>query len=136
MLSYNNYAYLRYVLLAEIIAALVPSMDVKGRVNDPLGHAKWWKFDQHSAVLVVCLAAILGSALVFGFARKGVRRWWVFVGCGIFAGVFPATFYLATAPNDAFFPVFDMYFDGTFYGAVAGLALHLLLKARKPAAVA
>ena len=136
MLNYNNYAYLRYVLLAEIIAALVPSMNVRGRANDPLIHATWWKFDQHSAVLVVSVAAILGSLLVYGFTRKGIRRWWTFVGCGIFAGVFPATFYLATAPSDAFLPVFDMYFDGIFYGAVAGLALHLLLKARKPTAVA
>ena len=38
MINYNNYVYLRYALLVNIIAALVPSMTVKGRANDPLLH--------------------------------------------------------------------------------------------------
>ena len=33
MLNYTNYAYLRYVLLINIIAALVPAMRVKGRAK-------------------------------------------------------------------------------------------------------
>jgi hypothetical protein len=65
MLNYTNYAYLRYVLLINVIAALVPAISVGGRANDPLLHATWWNIDQHSAVLVVSLAAILASALVF-----------------------------------------------------------------------
>jgi hypothetical protein len=55
MINYNNYVYLRYVLLVNIIAALIPSMSVKGRANDPLLHSTWWTMDQHSAVLVVSL---------------------------------------------------------------------------------
>jgi hypothetical protein len=39
MINYNNYVYLRYVLLVNIIAALIPSMTVKGRANDPLLHS-------------------------------------------------------------------------------------------------
>jgi hypothetical protein len=136
MLNYTNYAYLRYVLLINIIAALVPAMSVKGRANDPLLHATWWTIDQHSAVLVVSLAAILASALVFLFTRKGIRKWWVFVGCGILAGDFPATFYLATASDDTSLPLADMYFGGTFCGVLAGVALNLLLRNRTPKAAA
>lgn len=131
MLNYNNYVYVRYVLLANIIAALVPSMRVKGRANDPLLHSTWWTMDQHSAVPVVALAAIVSSALVFVAARKGIQKWWVFVACGILAGDFPATFYLATAPDNVKLPLIDMYLDGTFCGAVAGAVLYLLLRSRK-----
>jgi uncharacterized membrane-anchored protein YitT (DUF2179 family) len=134
MLNYTNYAYLRYVLLINIIAALVPAMSVKGRANDPLLHAAWWNIDQHSAVLVVSLAAILASALVFLATSKGIRKWWIFVGCGILAGDFPATFYMATAPDDASVPLADMYFGGTFCGVLAGVALSLLLRNRTPKA--
>jgi hypothetical protein len=136
MLNYTNYAYLRYVLLINIIAALVPAMRVKGRANDPLLHATWWKVDQHSAVLVVSLAAVLASALVFFVTRKGIRKWWIFVGCGIVAGDFPATFYWATASADTSLPLTGMYFGGTFFGVLAGVALSVLLRNRTPKAAA
>jgi hypothetical protein len=127
-----NYVYLRYVLMVNIIAAMIPSMTVKGRANDPLLHSTWWKTDQHSAVMVVCLAALLSSALVFSATRKDIRRWWIFVGCGIVAGDFPATFYLATASGDVYLPLTEMYVDGTVCGVVAGVVLTLLLRNRKP----
>jgi hypothetical protein len=136
MLNYTNYAYLRYVLLINVIAALVPAMRVGGRANDPLLRATWWNVDQHSAVLVVSLAAILASALVFLATRKGIRKWWVFVGCGVLAGDFPATFYLAMAPDHASLAVVDMYFRGTFCGLLAGAALSVLLRNRAPKAAA
>jgi hypothetical protein len=136
MINFHNYVYLRYVLLVNIIAALIPSMSVKGRANDPLLHSTWWTMDQHSAVLVVSLAAILSSALVFAAKRTGVRRWWIFVGCGIVAGDFPATFYLAAAPYDEHIPLADMYFAGTFCGVVAGLVLNALLRNPKTSAAA
>ena len=136
MINYNNYVYLRYVLLINIIAALIPSMRVKGRANDPLLHSTWWTMDQHSAVLVVSLAAILSSALVFLAARTGIRQWWIFVGCGIVAGDFPATFYLATTPDNAYLPLTEMYVDGTGCGVVAGAVLTLLLRSRKRSAAA
>jgi hypothetical protein len=136
MINYNNYVYLRYVLLVNIIAALVPSMSVKGRANDPLLHSTWWTMDQHSAVLVVSLAAILSSALVFLATRTGNRQWWIFVGCGIVAGAFPATFYLATAPDNVYVPLAEMYVDGTICGVVAGAVLTLLLRSRKRSAAA
>jgi hypothetical protein len=136
MLSFNNYVYLRYVLLVNLIAALIPSMRVKGRANDPLLGSTWWRMDQHSAVLVVALAAILSSAFVFAATRKGIRKWWIFVGCGILAGDFPATFYWAAAPDNVYLPLAEMYFDGTFCGAIAGTILALLLRNRKQSATA
>jgi hypothetical protein len=136
MLNLKSYVYLRYVLLVNMIAALIPAMDVKGRANDPLLHASWWKIDQHSAVLVVALAAIVGSALVFAATRNDFRKWWVFVACGILVGNFPATFYLAAAPDGTFFPLADMYVSGTFCGVIAGIVLNLLLRRRKPSAAA
>jgi hypothetical protein len=44
-INYNNYVYLRYVLLVNIVVALIPSMSVKGRANDPLLHSTWWTMD-------------------------------------------------------------------------------------------
>ena len=101
--------------------------------------ARWketLRMDQHSAVLVVSLAAILSSALVFLATRKGIRQWWIFVGCGIVAGDFPATFYLATAPDNVYLPLTEMYVDGTISGVVAGAVLTLLLRSRKRSAAA
>jgi len=136
MINYNNYVYLRYVLLINIIAALIPSMSVKGRANDPLLHSTWWTMDQHSAVLVVALAAIVSSALVFLATRTGIRQWWIFVGCGIVAGDFPATFYLAMASENVHLPLAEMYVNGTVCGLVAGAVLTLLLRNRKQSAAA
>ena len=131
MLTFSRYAHLRYVLLINIVAALVPAMDVKGRANDPLLHASWWKVDQHSAVLVVALAAIFGAVLVFAAGIKDFRKWWLFVGCGILVGIFPAAFYMALAPVGAYLPLADMYVSGTFCGTIAGILLNLLLGQRK-----
>lgn len=131
MLTFYRYAHLRYVLLINIVAALVPAMDIKGRANDPLLHALWWKVDQHSAVLVVALAAIFGAALIFAATAKDFRKWWVFVGCGILVGIFPATFYLVFAPGGAYLPLADMYLSGMFCGVIAGIILNLLLRPSK-----
>jgi hypothetical protein len=134
MINANHYRYLRYVLLVNMIAALVPATSVKGRVNDPLLHATWWRLDQHSAILVVCAATLLGSALVFATTRTDLRKWWAFVGCGIVTGDFPARFYLAAAPDGTQLPLADMYFTGTFCGIIAGFVLNGLFGKRKPGA--
>jgi hypothetical protein len=136
MLKFNSYIHLRYVLLVNIVAALVPAMQVKGRANDPLLHVSWWKADQHSAVLVVALAALTGSALVFAAARNNLRNWWVFVGCGILVGDFPAMFYRAVAPGGTALPLADMTVSGTICGAMAGIVLNHLLKHGKAGAAA
>jgi 8-oxo-dGTP pyrophosphatase MutT (NUDIX family) len=136
MINYKDFVYLRYVLLVNIIAALIPSMTVKGRANDPLLHSTWWTIDEHSAVLAVFLAAMLSSALVFLGTRTGNRPWWIFVGGGIVAGDFPATFYLATAPDNVYVPLPEMYADGTLCGLLAGAVLTLLLRTRKRNAAA
>lgn len=134
MLTYNRYARLRYVLLINILAALAPAMEVRGRANDPLLGASWWRADQHSAVPVVALAAILGTAVVFTATRRQFRRWGFFVGCGILVGIFPATFYRALAPQAAYVPLADMYVSGTVCGTIAGVALHYLLRPGRQAA--
>jgi hypothetical protein len=134
MFNFNGYVHLRYVLLINVIAALAPATSVKGRANDPLLRATWWKMDVHSAVLVVALAAILGSLLVFVAVRKDLRKWWVFIGCGIFAGDFPATCYLVAAPGAVNLPLTEMYIAGTFCGLIAGMVLNALLGSRKPSA--
>jgi hypothetical protein len=136
MINYKSYVYLRYVLLINIIAAMIPAMSVKGRAHDPLLHSTWWTADQHSAVMVVCLAALVSSALVFLAARRDFRQWWVFVGCGIAAGDFPATFYFATAPDNGYLPLTEMYVDGTVCGVLAGAVLTVLLRKRKVSATA
>ena len=130
----HPYMQLRYVLLVNVIAALAPAMDVKGRANDPLRNVAWWQFDQHSAVAVVALAALLGTALAFVAARKGIRRWWVFAVCAVVAGDFPATFYLIAAPAGESVPSADMYLTGTLAGMVAGVLLAFLLKGSSPRA--
>jgi Na+-transporting NADH:ubiquinone oxidoreductase subunit NqrE len=132
MLNFNSYVHLRYILLINIVAALVPATEIRGRANDPLLHASWWRMDQHFAVLVVALAAIVGSAIVFVTTRYDFRKWWVFVGCGVLAGNFPATFYLAAAPDSTYLPLADMYVSGTLSGAIAGVVMNLLLRQRKP----
>ena len=136
MLKYSSYVYLRYVLLINIIAALIPAMCVKGRANDPLLHSSWWTADQHSAIMVVCLAALLSSTLVFLAIRKGIRHWWVFVVCGIVAGDFPATFYWVAAANNPSLPISEMYVDGTVCGVIAGVVLTMFLGTRKRSASA
>ena len=102
--------------------------------GDPLLHSTWWTIDQHSAVLVVSLAAVSSSALAFLAASTGNRPWWIFVGCGIVAGDFQATFYLATASESVYLPLTEMYVDGTVSGVVAGAVLTLLLRGRKRSA--
>lgn len=92
--------------------------------------------DQHSAVLVVALAAILGTALAFAATRNDFRKWWVFVVCGVLVGNFPATFYLVATPEGIFLPLTDMYASGTVCGVIAGIVLNLLLRHRKPSAAA
>jgi hypothetical protein len=63
VLSDNHSVHLRYVLLLNALAALVPALPVKGRANAPLLHTTWWNHEQHSAVLVVSAATIVGTVL-------------------------------------------------------------------------
>jgi hypothetical protein len=94
----------------------------------PLPHLSWWNLDQHCAALVVLLAAVLASALVFAAVRTGFRRWWLFVGSGIFAAVFPAAFYRLAAPANVHAPLTKMYLDGIVGGAIGAAVLNLLAK--------
>jgi hypothetical protein len=116
----------RYVLLLNGIAALVPGMAVKGRANDPLLHATWWTYEQHSAVFAVAAAAICGSALVAILMWRNLRRWWAFLMSGIFTGAFPALFYLVAAPltDEVLVTLVAMLIIGSVWGALIGLVIY------------
>ena len=131
MFNYTGYVHLRYVLLINALAALLPATRVKGRANDPLLQSTWWTFDLHSAVFVVALAAILGSALTFIVVGKNLRNSWVFLACGLACGEFPATFYLLAASGGTELPLVDMYLTGAVSGVIAGIVLNMVLGVRK-----
>jgi hypothetical protein len=129
MLTSSKYAYLRYVLLVNVVVALIPAMSVRGRVHDPLLHAGWWTLDQHSAVLVVATAAVAGSALALGIMRLNIPKRLTLIGCCVVVGIFPGTFYYLLAPASALadLPLADMYLTGTVCGVLGGLVLYWLL---------
>jgi hypothetical protein len=116
----------RYVLLLNGIAALVPGTVVKGRANDPLLNASWWTYEQHSAVLTVAAAAILGSILVAILMWRNLRRWWIFLLSGSLTGAFPALFYLVAAPLtvQVLAALIVMLVIGVVWGALMGLVIY------------
>jgi hypothetical protein len=126
MLTHRDSVRIRYVLLLNGLAALVPGTVVKGRANDPLLHATWWNYGQHSAVLAVASAAILGSALVAVLMRRNLRRWWMFLLCGSLTGAFPALFYLVAAPlnGQLLAMLVVMLVIGVVWGALMGLVIY------------
>ena len=126
MFTHRDSVNFRYVLLLNGIAALVPGTAVQGRANDPLLHTTWWTYEQHSAVLAVAAAAILGSALVAILMWRNLRRWWAFILSGIFTGAFPALFYLVAAPlTDAVLvKLVAMLIVGCVWGGLMGLVIY------------
>jgi hypothetical protein len=93
-MSWNLFVHLRYILVLNVLAGLVPSLVVKGREHDPLMNARWWTHEYHSAVLVVSIAALAGTVLVYVLMRREVTRWWAYCLCGALVGVLPGLFYL------------------------------------------
>ena len=93
-------ANLRYVLVLNVLAGLTPTLFLKGREHDPLLNAHWWPHENHSAVLVVCRAALVGTGLVYLLRRRKITRWWAYCLCGAIAGVFPGLFYVIAMPRD------------------------------------
>jgi Na+/H+ antiporter NhaD/arsenite permease-like protein len=51
-------------------------------------------------VLVVCLAALVGTGLVYLLLRRKITRWWAYCLCAAIAGVFPGLFYIIAMPRD------------------------------------
>ena len=130
MFTHNDSVHLRYVLVLNALAALVPASLVKGRANDPLMHSSWYTFEQHSAVLTVAAAAILGTGLVYLLLRRDLRRWWSFLLSGSATAMFPGFFYLAAAPlNDRTVAAFTaMLVLGLMWGALMGLAIYAIFR--------
>jgi hypothetical protein len=133
----SSLAHLRYVLLLNVLAALVPGLAVKGRMHDPLLNARWWNHEYHSGVLVVSIAAVAGTALVYLLIRRKIVRWWAYCFCGAFAGAFPGLFYMIARPGEdlarvpGFFPLFvSMAIAGFIWGALMGLVIYFAVGRR------
>jgi hypothetical protein len=126
VLTHRDSVKLRYILLLNGLAALVPGTVVKGRANDPLLHATWWTYEQHSAVVAVAAAAILGSVLIGFLMWRNLRRWWVFLLCGSLTGAFPSLFYLVAAPltDVVLATLLVMFVIGVIWGALMGLIIY------------
>ena len=126
MPSYTAAVHLRYVLLLNALAALAPASVIKGRINDPLLHASWYTFEQHSAVLVVSAAAVLGTVVVYIILKRNLRRWWIFALSGSLTAMFPGLFYLLVAPRDdrLFVAEIAMLIVGLIWGAPIGLVIY------------
>jgi hypothetical protein len=123
-------AHLRYVLVLNVLAALIPGLGVKGRIHDPLFNAHWWPHENHSAVLVVCMAALVGTGLVYLLLRRNITWWWAYCLSGAIAGVFPGLFYIIAMPRDDWAKAPDawaglftaMMIVGFVWGTLMGLA--------------
>ena len=126
MLTHRDSVKLRYTLLLNGLAALVPGTVVKGRANDPLLHATWWTYEQHSAVVAVAAAAILGSVLIGFLMWRNLRQWWIFLLCGSLTGAFPSLFYLVAAPltDVVLATLLIMLVVGVIWGALMGLIIY------------
>jgi hypothetical protein len=128
VLTHSESVHLRYILLLNAVAALAPTSILKGRENDPLRHASWWTLGQHSAVLVVSAAAVLGTALVYLLLRRNLRRWWMFLLAGSFTSMLPGLFYLVAAPLDdrMLGAVLAMITIAVVWGALIGLVIYAI----------
>jgi uncharacterized membrane-anchored protein YitT (DUF2179 family) len=130
MFTHSDSVHLRYVLVLNALAALPPASLVKGRANDPLLHASWYTLEQHSAVLLVSAAAILGTGLVYFLLKRNFRRWWIFLLAGSATAMFPGLFYLVFAPhNDQILAATTaMIVVGLVWGALMGLAIYAIFR--------
>jgi hypothetical protein len=93
-------AQLRYVVALNALAGLIPALVVRGHEHDPLMNAHWWPHENHSAVLVVCIATLIGTGLVYLLLKRKITWWWAYCLCGALAGVFPGLFYIIAMPRD------------------------------------
>jgi ABC-type uncharacterized transport system permease subunit len=106
---------------------------LKGRANDPLLHASWYTLEQHSAVPIVAISAILGSLLVYLLLRRNIRRWWSFLLAGSATAMFPGLFYLVAGPHndENLVTAVALTVVGLVWGALIGLVIYIVF--RKPA---
>src|SRR5262252_8055884 len=134
MHRHNAPAHLRYLLVLNVLIALAPASLVKGRENDPLLHAAWWSYNQHSAVLVILATAILGTVLVYTLVWRNLRRWWIFLLSGAITGISPGLFYLVAAPmtDSTMVAVVAMLFVGAIWGALVGLVICIVVAKAVP----
>jgi hypothetical protein len=117
----SMYGRLRYTALLNVLVALGPALQVKGRRNDPLLYVDWWPQQYHSAILVVVGTAFIGLGSAYALRRVGVTKWWAYSLCSAAVGAIPGLFYLAAAPTD-YFPN-DFFTHMVVIGAVYGIPL-------------
>ena len=60
---------------------------------------------------------------------RNLKRWWIYLLSGVFAGTFPGFFYLVVAPlTDAVMAVIiAMLIVGTVWGALVGLVVYVVV---------
>ena len=56
--------------------------------------------ENHSAVLAVCMAVLVGTGLVYLLLRRKIMSWWAYCLCGAAAGVLPGLFYVIAIPRE------------------------------------
>jgi hypothetical protein len=124
------YGRLRYCALLNVLIALVPSLQVKGRANDPLLGLDWWPHAYHSAVFVVIATALLGLGAAYAMRRLDILEWWAYCLCAGIVGALPGLFYWAATPADALVlvPIENMLLSGILFGLPVGALIALLLR--------
>ena len=125
------YGRLRYTALLNVLVALVPALQIKGRINDPLRELAWWPHAYHSAVLVVAGTALIGFGAAYTLGRLGVVRWWAYSLCAALVGALPGLFYLAATPAQYLpsVPIAQMLTNGIALGIPVGAVIAFLLRA-------
>jgi hypothetical protein len=126
--SITIYGWLRYTAILNVLVALGPASQVKGRSNDPLLDVPWWPHEYHSAVLVVVGTALIGLGATYVLRRLKVVKWWAYSLCAASVGAVPGLFYLAATPPDylPYVPIGDMVVIGVVFGFPIGAVIGYL----------
>jgi hypothetical protein len=130
MVTHTGSARLRLVVILSILSQLSGTHFVRRREDDPLQNATWWRFDYHSAIMVVVLGTVVTTALIYVLVRTGHARWWSCALAGALTGLFPGLFYsLATPAGDIdWVPVGPMMVSGLTAGIFTGLISYFVTK--------
>jgi hypothetical protein len=128
--SFTNYGRLRLVAILNVFVALVPTLQVKGRQNDPLLDVTWWPHQYHSAVLIVAGTALIGISATYALRRLGVTQWWAYCICSAVVGAMPGIFYMAAIPADYIpdTPLKNMVLIGELSGIPLGALIGFIVR--------
>ncbi len=133
MVTHAGSVRLRFVVILSILSQLAGTHFVRGREDDPLQNATWWRFDYHSAIMVVVLGTVVTTALIFVLLRAGRARWWSCALAGALMAYFLGSFYsLATPAGDIdWVPIGPMMASGLTAGIFTGLVSYFVAKGQE-----